>query len=53
MHGRHAAVVFSEVCEEAVIGWKEKDRKVSSDSQPIMLTNDYPESRNECRNVWV
>ena len=32
MHRRHATVVFSEVREIAVIGWKEEDRKVSSDS---------------------
>jgi hypothetical protein len=32
MHGGHATVIFSKVREKAVIGWKEEDRKVSSDS---------------------
>jgi hypothetical protein len=31
MHGGHATVIFSEVREIAVIGWKEQDRKVSND----------------------
>lgn len=53
MHGRHAAVVLSKVCEEAVIGWKGKVRNVTSDSQTILLTHDDPKSRHECRNVWV
>jgi len=32
MHGGHATVIFSEVREKAMIGWKEQDRKVSNDS---------------------
>jgi len=32
MHGRHATVIFPKVREKAVIGWKEEDRNLSSDS---------------------
>lgn len=32
MQGGHATVIFSEVREMAVIGWKEQDRKASSES---------------------
>jgi hypothetical protein len=42
MYRGHTTVIFSEMHEIAVIGWKEEDRKVSRYFRRILLTDDDP-----------